>query len=309
MANQPILLAEDVLTALARIPPGTISLCIADPDWGVKTDIAAARKRNRLKFTVEQDGLDWYREGDPRSREEQRGFLTKWMTEVERVLRPGGHAVVWYDAQRITHVYEAVKNWPKVVLRQNLIWVKPYPVPRGGGVNFMRGEELAAWVTKDDPDDHAETTFSPGAEIAAWVTKETASKRLAVFNHTLGQCSNVFICPQVRGRARIHPAQKPEALIETLISYLSSPGELVLDLFAGSFTTTRVALETGRQPVAVERDTRCWDAALPGAVPYVPESWMPAARAPEPKRLGFLHHCGGRLVGVDGEGLTCDLCG
>jgi site-specific DNA-methyltransferase (adenine-specific) len=44
-----------------------------------------------------------------------------------------------------------------------------------------------------------------------------------------------------------HPTPKPEALLERIILATSNEGDLVLDCFAGSFTTARVAQRLGRR--------------------------------------------------------------
>jgi len=49
-----------------------------------------------------------------------------------------------------------------------------------------------------------------------------------------------------------YPTQKPEALLERVISASSNPGDLVLDCFAGSGTTAVAAEKTGRRWAAVD---------------------------------------------------------
>lgn len=44
-----------------------------------------------------------------------------------------------------------------------------------------------------------------------------------------------------------HPTQKPEALLKRIILASSNPGDIVLDPFAGSFTTGAVANASGRK--------------------------------------------------------------
>jgi len=49
---------------------------------------------------------------------------------------------------------------------------------------------------------------------------------------------NVGYIPRVRTKMaeyRSHPTQKPEALLERIIKASSNPGDLILDLFAGTF--------------------------------------------------------------------------
>ncbi|PZS05871.1 MAG: hypothetical protein DLM69_00570 [Candidatus Chloroheliales bacterium] len=49
-----------------------------------------------------------------------------------------------------------------------------------------------------------------------------------------------------------YPTQKPEALLERIIEASSSPGDIVLDCFAGSGTTAAVAERLGRRWVAID---------------------------------------------------------
>jgi site-specific DNA-methyltransferase (adenine-specific)/modification methylase len=55
-----------------------------------------------------------------------------------------------------------------------------------------------------------------------------------------------------RGEARVHPTQKPVALLRWLIEHFTKPSDLVLDPYAGSGSTLRAALDTGRRCVGVE---------------------------------------------------------
>jgi adenine-specific DNA-methyltransferase len=66
---------------------------------------------------------------------------------------------------------------------------------------------------------------------------------------------NVWTIPRVRYRMdeyEEHPSQKPEALLERVIRASSNPGDLVLDPFAGTFTTSAVAQRLGRRSIGVE---------------------------------------------------------
>ncbi len=63
------------------------------------------------------------------------------------------------------------------------------------------------------------------------------------------QFSHVHYCADER---RNHPTQKPEALIERMVSASSTPGDLVVDPFVGSGTTARVAQVLGRRWFGVD---------------------------------------------------------
>lgn len=59
------------------------------------------------------------------------------------------------------------------------------------------------------------------------------------------------IAPVARERTG-YPTQKPEALLERIVSALSNPGDVVLDPYAGSGTTLAVAARLGRHFVGLD---------------------------------------------------------
>ncbi len=66
---------------------------------------------------------------------------------------------------------------------------------------------------------------------------------------------NVWEIPRVRYRMNEyenHPTQKPTALLERIIQASSNEGDVVLDPFAGTFTTAFVAKKLKRKYVAIE---------------------------------------------------------
>jgi DNA modification methylase len=53
---------------------------------------------------------------------------------------------------------------------------------------------------------------------------------------------------------RVHPTQKPVALLEWLIKTYTNPGDTILDPVAGSGTTAIAAMRTGRHAICIEKD-------------------------------------------------------
>jgi len=54
----------------------------------------------------------------------------------------------------------------------------------------------------------------------------------------------------------MHPTQKPLKLLRMLITDFSNSGDLILDPFAGSFTTAVAAKELGRKCIAIEKEEK-----------------------------------------------------
>jgi site-specific DNA-methyltransferase (adenine-specific) len=70
---------------------------------------------------------------------------------------------------------------------------------------------------------------------------------------------NVWYFPRVRYRMpeyEDHPSQKPEMLLERIILASSNENDLVLDPFAGTFTTGAVAKRLGRRSIGIELEEK-----------------------------------------------------
>ena len=66
---------------------------------------------------------------------------------------------------------------------------------------------------------------------------------------------NVWTFPRVRFKMdeyENHPTQKPESLLERIIKASSNEGDLILDPFAGSFTTSAVAVNLNRRAIGLD---------------------------------------------------------
>jgi site-specific DNA-methyltransferase (adenine-specific)/modification methylase len=68
--------------------------------------------------------------------------------------------------------------------------------------------------------------------------------------------------PLVQGKERLrgedgkalHPTQKPEEMLKRIILASSNKGDIVLDPFLGSGTTTYIAKKYGRNWIGIEQD-------------------------------------------------------
>lgn len=89
--------------------------------------------------------------------------------------------------------------------------------------------------------------FNNGREIDPETGKAIRGTGRMIFDHFDWQRDGKDI-------PKIHPTQKPVAVLKCLIEIFTDPGEIVIDPCAGSGSTLRAALETGRNSYGFEID-------------------------------------------------------
>jgi site-specific DNA-methyltransferase (adenine-specific) len=76
---------------------------------------------------------------------------------------------------------------------------------------------------------------------------------------------NVWEFPRVRYKMdeyENHPSQKPEALLDRIVLASSCPGEIVLDPFGGTFSTSAVAIKHGRKAISMDTNKEYYKIGL-----------------------------------------------
>jgi len=73
---------------------------------------------------------------------------------------------------------------------------------------------------------------------------------------------NVLDIPAIAPQKRVHPLQRPDDLIRLMIENSTNPGELILDCFAGSASTLKVARDLQRRAIGFELDEDNYTRAL-----------------------------------------------
>lgn len=147
-----------------------------------------------------------------------------WAGELARIVQQTG-TIYWFcDGQSYPITYMALYPHAKHV--RPLIWDK---VTSYNGYTWRHQHELIAWAEMPE----AERTPTGDGDVLK--------------------------CRAVKVGDRVHPAQKPQPLLETLVSKHESDG-IVLDPFAGSGSSLMAARAIGRKSVGVEIDERYCEA-------------------------------------------------
>ena len=136
-------------------------------------------------------------------------------------------------------IARAVKRWALVFTDDRLLerWREALA---GAGMEIVR---VGAWIKDNPAPQLSGDRPAQGMELIV-IAHHPGAKR---WNG--GGAPAVWRCPvagPASGEERLHAAQKPLALMETLVRQFSERGETIADLFAGSGTTGVAALRAGR---------------------------------------------------------------
>jgi DNA modification methylase len=226
----------DSLELLQQLPDSSADLIFADPPYNLQLNRDLFRPdRSRVKAV--DDGWDKFESF--RSYDE---FTRAWLMECRRVLKDTGSIWVigtYHNIFRVGAILQDTGFW----ILNDIIWVKTNPMPNFMGTRFANAHETLIWASK--------------SREAKYIFHYQSMK---VFNDGL-QMRSDWLIPVCKGPERIkeagkkaHSTQKPEELLYRIILATTNPGDLVIDLFAGSGTTVAVAKRVGRNFIAFERE-------------------------------------------------------
>ena len=155
------------------------------------------------------------------------------------------------------------------------------PMPNFRGRRFTNAHETLIWATRDAG--AKGYTFNYEALKAGNEDIQVRS------DWTLPLCTGE---ERLKGRdgKKLHPTQKPEALLARVILSSSRPDDLVLDPFCGTGTTGAVARRLGRRFIGFEREASYAKAAeqrIAATKPLEAPTLAPFMTAREAPRVAF----------------------
>ena len=228
----------DCVSALERLPAGSVDLVFADPPYNLQL-AGDLHRPDQSKVDAVDD--DWDRFSDFAAYD---AFTRAWLLACRRVLKPTGSIWVigsYHNIFRVGTILQDLGFW----ILNDVVWRKTNPMPNFRGRRFQNAHETLIWASRSQ--DAKGYTFNYDA--------------LKAFNEDL-QMRSDWVIPICTGEERlkdgsgrkVHPTQKPEALLYRVLLSTTRPGQVVLDPFFGTGTTGAVAKRLGRHFVGVERD-------------------------------------------------------
>ncbi|WP_104639610.1 DNA-methyltransferase [Helicobacter bizzozeronii] len=239
------ILQGDCATLLKTLPSSSVDFIFADPPYFMQTSGELLRVGG-AKFAGVAEAWDKFKDFAHYD-----SFCGAWLTECKRVLKTNGSICVIGSFQNIYRLGALMQDLGFWVIN-DIIWVKPNPVPNFNGSRLCNAHESLLWCAKDK---NASFTFNYKTLKALNGGKQEKS----IWEIPL--CVGTERLKDKQGH-KLHPTQKPEKLLEKLLLMATRPGDLVLDPFFGTGTTGAVAKRLGRNFLGIEQDPNYIQAAL-----------------------------------------------
>ena len=234
------ILIGDCVAEMDRLPPASVDLVFADPPYNLQLEGALTRPDQSLVDAVNEawDKFADFAEYD--------AFTRRWLGATRRLMKPNATLVVigsYHNIFRVGAILQDLGFW----ILNDIVWRKANPMPNFRGRRFTNAHETMIWAARSA--DAKSYTFNYEMMKAGNDDCQARSDWL------LPICAGAERLKDGEGR-KIHPTQKPEALLSRILLAASNAGDLVLDPFFGSGTTGAVARRLRRSFIGIERDPR-----------------------------------------------------
>ncbi len=244
----------ECLEVLAGLPERSVDLVFADPPYNLQLGGDLHRPDNSRVDAVD-DAWDRFDSFEAYDR-----FTRAWLAACRRVLKDDGAIWVIGSYHNIFRVGAAVQDLGFWILN-DVVWRKTNPMPNFKGTRFANAHETLIWAAKSR--EQRRYTFNYDALKVANDDLQMRS------DWTLPLCTGEERLKDASGQ-KVHPTQKPEALLHRVLLASTRPGDLVLDPFFGTGTTGAAAKRLGRRFIGIEREAAYVEAARARIAAVVP---------------------------------------
>jgi site-specific DNA-methyltransferase (adenine-specific) len=242
--NGHTLLHSDVFDGLNFIPDGSVDLIFIDPPYNIGKNFNTTKD----KWKTDTDYLNW---------------SYSWIDLCINKLKNNGALYIMTSTQFMPYYDIYIRQ--KLTILSRIVWYYDSSSVQAKKYFGSLYEPILFCVK------NKKNYCFNSNEI--WIEAKTGAKRKLIdyrksvpaqYNTTKVP-GNVWEFPRVRYRMEEyenHPSQKPVALLERIIKVSSNKGDLVLDPFSGTFTTSFVCKKLERKSIGIEIDMSYYQIGL-----------------------------------------------
>ncbi len=250
-----------VMSHMLREYRGKIDLIYIDPPFDSKADYKKTISLKGRKICNDNNSFEEKQYGDIWTNDEYLQFMYERLILLKELLSDKGSFYIhcdWHKAHHLRMLCDEVFGTSNFV--NEIIW--SYKTAAGGKNEFNKQHDNIFLYTKSENrvfNEQKEKSYTKAKGRKAGIVNYGAADT-EFFEDEDGvyrwsSMRDVWDIPYINSQAieRLqYPTQKPEALIERIISASSNPGDIVFDCFMGSGTTQAVAMKLGRKFIGAD---------------------------------------------------------
>ena len=187
-------------------------------------------------------GKDYGNNNDLKNFEEYLSFTRNWLRESKRVLKQDGTIYVFMGLRFVSHLYTVLDEELQLFFNSWIIWYYTQGLGKTKGFSPRHDDILMFNKSK-------KFKFNLDSVRIPQKYYRSRNNMNGANPGDVWEFSHVHYCNENRQN---HPTQKPEGLMERMILASTDENDVILDPFAGSGTTLRVAQQLNRACIGFE---------------------------------------------------------
>jgi site-specific DNA-methyltransferase (adenine-specific) len=266
MENINVYYNEDCIEGCKKyFDESSVDLIITDPPYGINGDHLHKHYNRKEDFVI-----DGYIE-IPLPEYEQ--FSFKWIKQAERILKPGGSMYIVSGYTNLFFILKALRQ-TKLKELNHLIWKYNFGV-------FTKRKYVSShyhilyYVKGNKPH-----TFNTYARFGAQEKNENDGSLNYQDREDVWIINREYKPGKLKNKNEL-----PASLLMKLLQYSSNEGDLVCDLFLGSFSTAKVAIGLNRYATGFELSKKAYEHQMEEIKNVKPGSLIQQTREPENSTL------------------------
>ncbi len=243
---------------------GKVDLVYIDPPFDSKADYKRKIKVKGQKYEGDSSAIEEKQYSDIWTNDQFLQFIYERLTLIRELLSESGTIVLHCDSSKGHHIRCILDElFGEKNFLNEIVWsYRRWP---SNSKNFQQMHDNLFWYAKKKDSDRvfnkeyeeaSESYMKRFGGKTQILDTESGTRKITSDEDTKGMPMrdvwDISIIAGVGAERTGYPTQKPEALLERIISTCSNPGQLVFDCFMGSGTTQAVAMKLGRRFIGAD---------------------------------------------------------